>query len=250
MLKIAVVQYAPKLKAKEENLRRLAELVLTAAKAGAKLAILPELASTGYSFMSAEEAATMAEPIDVDGRTFRIMQTLAKKLDIHIVWGMAEEELSTGKLYNSQVLMTPTSQWVSYRKVNFFGNDWLWATEGRANPSILECDFGDGDTRKVGLLICRDVRDKKDDDKWTSFYEKGDADLICLSANWGRGAFPATSWMDFVRENNTTLAVSNRWGQEENNDFGEGGVCVIEPPSKVHCKGLIWSQDCIVYAEV
>ena len=185
MLRVAAVQFAPKYKAKEENLRRLAEFVVEAAKAGAKLIVLPELATTGYSFMSAEEAAEHAENIDVDGRTFRVMRTLAAKLGVHIVWGMAELELGSGKLYNAQVIVTPSGQWASYRKVNLWGNDWLWAAEGRSNPEILECDF-DGDRRKVGLLICRDVRDRKDD-KWSDFYEKGDADLVCLSANWGDG---------------------------------------------------------------
>jgi hypothetical protein len=58
---------------------------------------------------------------------------------------------------------------------------------------------------------------------------------------------PAVSWMDFVEENKTALAVSNIWGKELNNDFGEGGVCIIEKNGKVHCDGLKWSEDCIVY---
>jgi predicted amidohydrolase len=248
MIKVAAVQFSPKFKAKEENLRRLVEFVYEASKAGAKLVVLPELATTGYSFMSAEEAEEFAENVDVDGRTFRVMSRLSARLGVHIVWGMVESELGSHQLYNSQVIVAPDGKWAKYAKVNLWGNDWLWATEGRANPSILECDFG-GDTRKVGLLICRDVRDKKDD-TWASFYEKGDADIVCLSANWGDGGFPAITWIDFARDNKTTLVVSNRWGKEVPNDFGEGGVCVIEPTAKVHCKGLIWSQDCIVYAEV
>jgi hypothetical protein len=40
------------------------------------------------------------------------------------------------------------------------------------------------------------------------------ADVVCLSANWGDGGFPAVSWMDFVEENSTCLIVSNRYGQE------------------------------------
>jgi predicted amidohydrolase len=109
-------------------------------------------------------------------------------------------------------------------------------------------EFDDG-TKKVGLLICRDVRDKKDD-KWSSFYEKGDADIVAMSANWGDGGFPAVSWMEFAKDNKVALIVANRYGKEIPNDFGEGGICVVEPSGKVHCDGIVWNQPCIVYADL
>lgn len=249
-MKVALVQFKPEFKAVESNLRRLAGFVQEAATAGAKLVVLPELATTGYSFMSEGDARPYAEPVSEVGRTFRVMQALARKLGIHVVWGMAEVDGPTGTLYNSQVLVTPDGPWVRYAKVNLWGNDWLWATEGRANPPILPCNFGSDGTRKVGLLICRDVRDKKDS-KWSDFYESGDADLVAFSSNWGDGGFPAIAWIDFVKDNSTTLLVSNRWGKEVPNDFGEGGVCAITAkPFGIQCEGLVWNADCIVYAEV
>jgi predicted amidohydrolase len=176
------------------------------------------------------------------------MRVLAESFRVHVVWGMIELETGTGNLYNSQVYVSPEGTWISYRKVNRWGNDFLWAQPGRGNPPVTTVKFGE-ETRKVGLLICRDVRDKKDDD-WKSFYEKGDADIVAMSANWGDGGFPSVSWMEFVEDNDMTIIVSNRYGKEANNDFGEGGVCVIEPPDTVHCDGLRWYEDCVVYAEV
>jgi predicted amidohydrolase len=157
---------------------------------------------------------------------------------------MVEKDTGSGKLYNGQVLVTPDGRWVSFRKVNRWAQDYLWASSGRSNPPIIEVGG-----LKVGLLICRDVRDKKDDN-WKSFYEKGDADIVALSANWGDGGFPAVSWMEFAANNRTTLIVSNRYGQEANNNFGEGGICVIRPSGEVVCEGLVWNQDCVVCAEV
>lgn len=248
-MKVALVQFAPAYKEVKANLRKLAGLVQEAATAGAKLVVLPELAATGYSFMSAAEAAQVAEPVG-DGQTFKVMKALAERLGVHIVWGMVERESQTSDLYNSQVLVTPTGKWVKYQKINLWGNDWIWAKEGKANPPVLACDFGEHGTKKVGLLICRDVRDRKND-KWSDFYESGDADLVAFSSNWGNGGFPATAWIDFVKDNKITLLVSNRYGKETPNDFGEGGVCAITAdPFKVCCDGLVWSQDCIVYAEV
>lgn len=253
-MKIATIQFRPILKDVQGNLRRLAALTIKAAQAGAKLIVLPELALSGYSFMSAAEVEPMAEvltefkPGGGGTSSMDVFHAIAKKYDTHVVWGLIEKDYGTGKLFNSQVMMCPDGSFESYRKICHFSADFLWAAEGRGNPPIRKITVDDK-TYKVGLLICRDVRDKKDDD-WKSFYEKGDADIVALSCAWGKGGFPATAWMDFVKENNTVLAVSNRYGAEVPNDFGDGGICIIAKDGTVNCEGLIWSQDCIVFGEV
>ena len=241
----AAVQFQPILGEKEANLRRAAELVLQAAKAGAKLIVLPELCTTGMSFMNRAEAEPFAEVIqEGQSRSMEVFGTLAQKFGLCVVWGLIEKDPGSDKLYNSQVLITPTGKFISYRKINKWANDYLWASPGEANPPILEVDG-----KKIGLLICRDVRDKFDKD-WSDFYEPGDADIVCLSANWGDGGFPAVSWMEFAKDNKMTLIVANRYGQEQNNNFGEGGVCVVYPDQRVVCDGLRWNADCIVMADV
>lgn len=263
MPKVAAIQFAPKFKDHLGNLRSTASLASQAAEAGASLIVLPELATTGYSFMSRADAEPFAEilPEFRPGMTLPttgvspcpsmiVMHALCKRYGAHIAWGLIEKDHGTGDIFNTQVLMTPDGSYESYRKVNRWGNDFLWSRPGRGNPPVLKCALGgSSEITKVGLLICRDVRDKKDS-HWDSFYEKGDADLVVFSANWGDGGFPAVSWMDFVEANNVTLIVSNRHLKEVNNDFGEGGSCIIEPPDKVHCDGLLWNQDCIIYADL
>ena len=249
-MKVAAVQFQPKLREVEANLHRAAELTVEAARGGATLIVHPELCTTGYSFMNKGEAEPYAEELIHSGRpgaepsrSMHVFGTLARKLGVTVVWGVMEKD-PAGKLYNSQVLITPEGSWVFYRKINKWGNDYLWASSGESNPPIHVVDG-----KKVGLLICRDVRDKFDKD-WTDFYEAGDADVVCLSANWGDGGFPAVAWMDFAKDNNVALVISNRYGREENNNFGEGGICVVYPDHRVACDGLKWSEDCIVYAEV
>ena len=253
-MRVAVIQFRPTFKDKLGNLRKLAALIKQASEGGAQLAVCPELCTTGYSLMNDAEARELAEPIHPDTPTFKSMRVLAETFRVYIAWGMVELDAGSGDLFNSQVLVSPDGTWVSYRKINRFGNDYLWARPGRGNPPIMKAFFelpngGGLVEKKVGLLVCRDVRDKKDDN-WSSFYEKGDADICLLSAAWGDGGFPSVTWMDFVENNKVTLAVSNVWGQEENNDFGEGGSCIIEPPDKIHCEGLVWNADCIVYADL
>lgn len=252
-MKIAAVQFAPEFKAIQKNLEDVVRLITQAAVGGAELIVLPELCTTGYSFMGSEEAAPFGEflslppgavlPLIWRPESLKVIRELCKNLNVAVAWGVLENEYGTGKLYNSQVLMLPSGESASYRKVNRWGNDFLWAEAGNANPPVLEFKG-----YKVGLLICRDIRDKSA--KIDDFYEPGDADIVLLSSNFGDGGFPATSWMRFVAENKMWLVVSNRYGQEANNDFGEGGVCVISPEGKVSCEGLLWSQPCIVYADV
>lgn len=265
-MRVAAIQFAPTwggVDAKIASVGRLSQLIVQAANEGAQLIVCPEMACVGYSFMSPAEAEPMAEfllpqPNDdqLPSTAVQTISGLAHKLGVHIAWGLIEKDQGTGHLFNTQVLSCPDWHFESYRKINLAGNDFLWAHEGRGNPPILQCNFG-GSSKKVGLLICRDVRDKKDE-HWDSFYQKGDADIVVFSANWGEGFFPANAWMDFVKENSTTLVVSNRYGEEgaKPNKFGTGGTCIIKPSSKkdypngVHCEGLVWGQDCIIYADV
>lgn len=250
-MKVAAVQFRPTFKDKPGNLRRLANHVVSAAKAGAKLIVLPELCTTGYSFMSAEEARPFAEcPRWMDDEMnpetgMYVFHTLARKLGVSIVYGFVELDPGTDKLHNSQLYIDSDGYYEAYRKINPWGNDFLWAAPGRSNPPIIRSSLG----VRVGLLICRDVRDKRDD-KWKSFYTKGDADIVCLSANWGDGGFPAVSWMEFASDNGCAVVVANRYGQESCNNFGEGGSCVIRPDGKVFCEGLEFNRDCIVVADI
>ena len=251
-MKIAVVQFQPKANTVEENLKSLRQLVIRAARMGAKVIVCPELSLSTYSLSSREEALRHAEdlsdfsPSAHSPSSLSNFYRIAAEFDTHIIWGLVERSV-TGTLFNSQVLMCPDGTFESYSKINLFSADWLWATSGKSSPPVRTI-LVDDQTYKVGLLICRDVRDKSD--QLDSFYEPGDADLICLSAGWGKGAFPATAWMNFVKENNVTLAISNRYGVEVPNDFGHGGSCIIDPQGVVTHQGLLWGQDCIVYSEI
>lgn len=252
-MKIAVLQFRPKTGDFLGNLGRLAALVKLAARQGAKVIVCPELALSGYSFLSSDDARACSERIsDFDSRrpdlktSMGVFFQIARDHNTHVIWGLIEES-GTGRLFNSQILMCPDGVFESYSKVNLFSSDFIWATSGKSSPPVRAIEAG-GETRKVGLLICRDVRDKSV--KLDHFYEPGDADVVCLSAGWGLGAFPATSWMDFVVSNKVSLAVANRYGKDVPNDFGYGGICIIRPNQSIICEGLIWSQDCIVFGDV
>jgi len=232
---------APIFKNYEANLAQMMGLVLRAAKGGPRLIVLPELATCGYSFLFDEEARPFGESVR-EGRTATSMTGLCSRLDVHVAYGFMELG-EDGNLYNCQALVSPQGVRAFSRKLNRWGNDWLWATPGTESPPIVTVEG-----RRVGLLVCRDIRDKSD--SLSDLYEPGDADVVVFSANFGDGAFPSGSWMKFAMQNKVHLICANRFGQEENNRFGEGGICIIAPDGKVQCRGLEWSKPCIVYGEV
>lgn len=240
-MRVAACQMAPVLKNYEVNLVQMEGLVVQAAKGGARLIVLPELATCGYSFMSEDEARPFAEPVEW-GRTARAMAELCSSLDVHVVYGFIEDG-EDGKLFNAQALVGPGGVRASCRKLNQWGNDYLWASVGTVSPPVTMVEG-----KRVGLLICRDVRDRSD--SLSDLYEAGDADVVAFSANFGDGAFPSGSWIKFAKRNRVHFVVSNRFGREENNNFGEGGICVIDPDGRVSCRGLEWGRPCIVYGEV
>lgn len=203
------------------NLSLLAEQARVAAQAS-DILVFPELVTCGYSFMSPLEAAPMC--LTQDSPVWEPLQAIANILSCVIVVGFAERRGT--KLHNSQIALRPNQAPVCYAKVNLWGNDFLWAEPGSSSPPVFEFKG-----KKIGLLICRDVRDSSN--RLGDFYEPGDADIVCFSSNWGAGGFPAVSWVDFAKNNQAWLAVSNRGGVERSNDFGIGGSCIVSPTGEV-----------------
>jgi predicted amidohydrolase len=239
-MQIAVVQFGPIFKDVVGNVDRLTHIIRLAASEGAELIVLPELCTTGYSFMGVKDAAPYAE--HAKGATFQVMAALSTELKVAICWGYLET--AGPQLYNAQSLVLPGQGLVAhYRKRNLWGNDFLWATVGDVSPPIVTWQG-----KRIGLLICRDIRNKND--VKDTLYEAGDADVVAFSSNFGKGGFPSVTWMDFATEKQIHLAVSNRYGEESHNDFGAGGVCIIYPDGKVACQGLEWGKDCFVLANI
>ncbi len=231
-----------------DNFRRLEPLIRQAGDLGTNFLVFPELCLTGYSFLSENEAGEVAEI--QDGPTFLKMRTVAQSLRSFVSYGYVE--FDDGNLYNSAVMIAPNGKVVtSYRKINLWGNDYLWATAGSEPASIVETEFG-----QTSLVICRDLRDKiplinsSSSSKSSSLFDGQRIDLVAACTNWGKGGFPSTTWMDFSSDNNCTVVLSNRWGSESNGtfqqDFGQGGSAIIEKYGKVRIDGLVFNSDCVV----
>jgi predicted amidohydrolase len=143
-MNVGILQFAPRLGKTEENRRTIAAMLR-----GRKfdLAVLPELATTGYNFADRRAAWEAAE--DCRGKSFDLFGELAVAAKGAIVWGMAEK--AGRKLYNSAVLTTPEGDHLIYRKTHlFFREEFLF------DPGDTGFNVFTWRKARIGVMICFD----------------------------------------------------------------------------------------------
>ena len=146
-LKIASVQMSLREGDPEGNSKRAHALLEEAGRAGAGLAVLPEMWWTGFSYRRlpgfAEQTPASLEAVGEIAR--RHGMTVAGS------WPESDGE----KVYNTAYVVGPDGEIAgSYRKVHLFGpmkEDRFLAAGDR--PVVVEMPFG-----KVGLVLCYDLR--------------------------------------------------------------------------------------------
>ncbi|HEV8129808.1 MAG TPA: carbon-nitrogen hydrolase family protein [Acidobacteriota bacterium] len=218
MVKVAAVQFDPKIGKNRRNLKRILELLKQAAESGAKLAVFPEAAISGYVFDSLEEAISVAE--DIPGPTTDALEEQCARLNISAVVGLLER--SGRRVYNAAVLCGPNGCIGRYRKAHlpYLGVD-RFATRGNTPLSVFETPVG-----RVGVMICYDQRFPE----VSRCLTLQGADIIALPTNWPRGAENAPEFILRTRavENRVFLIGANRVGIERGTEF-IGRSCILDP---------------------
>jgi len=234
--RVAAIQFEPQLGAKQQNVERLLELAETAAQGGARLIVLPEMATTGYCWHDRDEIRPYVEPIP--GPTTAAFGELAQQYDCYIVVGMPELAPDTGIFYNSAALIGPHGIAGVYRKTHSFVSDVRWAKDGDLGLPVWQTPLG-----SIGILICMDA----------GYFEPArllalaGADVLCFPTNWLGERGPGPAWIARAWENGCFLIGANRYGLERGVQF-TGGSCVLSPDGTIQA-----SQDTgdgIVYGEV
>lgn len=217
-LRVAAVQSDPQvgLENKEANGAATLQQIRETAANGARLIVLPELASTGYSFDNREEAYAHAEPVP-DGPTCTAWTELAKELDVYIVAGIAESDDIT--LYDTAVLIGPEGFIGKYQKTHLWNREKLIFTPGSSYP-IFETRIG-----RIGLLICWDI--------WfpevARILTAQGADIICSVNNWvwtppplfddAGNCMASYLTMGASHVNGVPIVAANRVGSERGGKF-------------------------------
>jgi len=198
-MKISVVQFTPVMGNPEHNLRQIAALLK---KIVTDLIVLPELCTTGYSFVSAKEVFDAAE--EMGGKSARFFEQLANDHNAVVIAGFAESD--AGKVYNSAIIAMPGGESTVYRKSHLFFREKECFSEGNTGFFVVRHPLKGC---KVGVMICNDWRYPE---AARSLALLG-ADIIACPSNlvsdvW-RAVMPARAF-----ENKVFLAVANRCGTE------------------------------------
>jgi N-carbamoylputrescine amidase len=172
-LRVAAVQSDPQvgIENKEKNVAATLRQIEEAADSGARLIVLPELANTGYSFDTREEAYAHAEAVP-DGPTCTAWAELARARDLYLVAGITE--VDGVRLHDTAVLIGPEGFIGKYRKTHLWNREKLIFTPGTEFP-VFETRIG-----RIGLLVCWDI--------WfpevPRILAAQGADVICSVNNW------------------------------------------------------------------
>ncbi|UVC32109.1 nitrilase-related carbon-nitrogen hydrolase [Pantoea sp. SOD02] len=215
-IKVATIQFEPTLFRKEENVARLLALASQAARDGARLIVMPEMATTGYCWQDRAEVAPFVET--ADGPTSQAFSALAREFNCYLVFGMPERDAVTDIYYNSALLVGPQGLIGVHRKTHPYISEPKWAANGDAGHQVFKTEIGN-----IALLICMDIH----------FIETarlaavGGTQIICHISNWLAERTPAPYWLTRGWENGCALIESNRWGWERGVQFS-GGSCITD----------------------
>ncbi|MGT0197101.1 nitrilase family protein [Burkholderia pyrrocinia] len=212
---IACVQMEPRIDAAQYNLAVALERIETAARNGAALIVLPELANSGYVFEDRDEALALAEPVP-DGPTARAFEAIARRLNVHIVSGIAERD--GARLYNSALFVGPGGYLGVYRKLHLWDNEKRFFEPGDRGVPVFDTPLG-----RIAMAICYDV--------WFPetfrLAAMQGADLVCVPTNWvpmpsqpdDRPGMATTLTMAAAHSNGVAIACADRVGIERGQPF-------------------------------
>jgi predicted amidohydrolase len=199
VITLSIIQFTPNWNEKQQNLQRIELLI---AGITADIILLPELCTTGYSFLSKEEALLQAE--DAAGATAALLKKLAIAKQAMIIAGLAEKD--GGHAYNSALIALPNGDLKVYRKSHLFYKEKHCFEPGNSGFFVVDHPVKDC---KVGVMVCNDWRYPEASRTLALM----GADIIAIPSNlvstlWGI-VMPARAF-----ENKVYLAVANRCGTE------------------------------------
>jgi len=202
----------------EKTRRRVFESVGEAARRGARLVVLPELAMCGSIFVDAAESTSRAEP--ADGSSVRFFAELSDAFDLVLVAGFCEAS-GLDKPYNSAVVVDHGRVLAVYRKTHLWDFEHELFTPGDVLPPVVATSVG-----AVAPLICYDLAFPE---VLRSVALRG-AQLIASPANWPDSDSPATRPPEVSKAmagaaiNRVVVVVADRVGEERGRRWVGGSV--------------------------
>ena len=202
-MKVGFVQFRPVFGDVAANVSTMKNLI---ASVEADLLVLPELATTGYTFTSQEELARISESFD-NSPSLDELSELARVKNCGLVVGFGE--ISRGHLFNSAALLRPDGSRELYRKIHLFGAENLFFQPGDIPFTVHELNGV-----KLGMMICFDWYFPES----VRVLALNRAEIICHPVNfvlpWGQRSMVVRSL-----ENRVFSITANRYGTESRGDY-------------------------------
>jgi len=202
--------------------QRLEQAVRSAAAAGARLVVLPELAASGYCFASRAEAMSAAQP--ADGEFVAQLAELSAELGLVLVSGICEA--SGDHVYNSAVVLDRGELCTTYRKVHLWGLESRFFTPGTAWPAVVDTSAG-----RLAPMICYDLEFPE----WVRLAADHGAEVIVGPANWPLLPRPARERpLEVIKAQayagayRVFLVIADRCGTERGQEW-VGGSTILGP---------------------
>jgi N-carbamoylputrescine amidase len=160
----------------EANVARTVDAVEKAAAEGARVVVLPELASSGY-VLHEPLVRPCAEDVAAPGPALTAWSEAAARTGATVVAGFPEVE--DGRLYNSAAVFGPDGQLLAvYRKLHLFAGEQDVFTPGDRGLPIVEVDG-----IRLGVLVCYDLRFPEA----VRIHALRDVDLVAVPTAWVGG---------------------------------------------------------------
>ncbi|CDP88514.1 MULTISPECIES: nitrilase-related carbon-nitrogen hydrolase [Mycolicibacterium] len=208
------------------NLARVRAALQAFEPAGPHVIVLPELATSGYVFASAEEARSLALRVD-DERVTSLAD--AVPADAVAVIGFCEADAD--RLYNSAVVLGYGGVLGCYRKAHLWAGESAMFSTGAEAGTIV-----DTPVCRLGVAICYD----NEFPELPRRLALGGAEVLALPVNWplvdrpdGEHAPETVQAMAAARSSQLAAVIADRRGQERGVRW-TGGTAVIGADGWIH----------------
>jgi predicted amidohydrolase len=220
-MRVAVAQVDIAWEDRRANLASVAPWISTAADAGARLVVLPEMFASGFSMRT----DVTAEP--AEGPTWQFLRDSAMRHGLWIAGSVALRTTDAESHHNSLLLAAPDGIVHRYDKLHpsGFGEEQKHFSAG-ANHTTVEVEG-----LRVTLFVCYDLRFA--DEFWAT---AGETDCYVVVANWPSQRQRHWEVLLAARaiENQAYVVACNRVGNGGGDSFS-GGSAIIHPWGDVLC---------------
>jgi predicted amidohydrolase len=202
------------------NLERIRAALQSASRAGARLIVVPELATCGYVFTDRSEAS--AASLTRDDPRWRALMSVLAPVAVAVV-GYAER--AANRIFNSAAVLTRDGFIGHYRKAHLWGGEAVLFDRGDRAGDVFDTPVG-----RLGVAICYD----NEFPEVPRGLALGGAAVLALPVNWplvprpqGERPPETIQAMAAARSSRLATVISDRSGAERGVAW-TGGTAIID----------------------